>query len=133
LQKGEQGPYAPSVGGSADTNFACWIVGRRDKFDQVIVDQKGSIKLKDIFTSAITDYSDVTVTPNDPSMAGNFEIGQDKANDWGILYSYYPGLAAWDAAIPNWPVVTTTVTISKPGYAPATITVTLRYDSSYLG
>ena len=94
LQKGEDGPYAPQVGGTPDSNFALWLFGYKDDFDNVDYDQYGSIKLSDILVAG-TDLTGFTVEAVNPQMAGAFSIGKDKANDTAIIYSYYPPLADW--------------------------------------
>ena len=130
LRNGE-GPYAPQVGGSAEANFALWLVSYRDRFNEALIGQSGSIKLKDILNS--TDFEGITIQENTAAMAGKFSIGHDKAGDAAIIYTYYPPVEKWTEVAPLWPTVTTSITLMKNGFMPATISLTLRYDSSYIG
>jgi len=135
LSGGPGAVYEPEVNGSTDTtNFALWLdCADRNHFDKAQILKNGYIKLKDVLAPSITDYTGFSVTANDASMDGTVAIGQDNTGDMAIIYTYYPPVEAWNAAVPGYPTVSTSLTLTKAGYSPTAINVNLRYDGSLVG
>ena len=124
--------YGPRVGDTRDSNYALWLLGYRDRFDQATINQPGAIRLRSILD--MDDFTGIQVRANDPAMEGMFSIQKAKGGqDMAIVYTYYPPLEVWNAAAPGAPTVRTTVTLIREGFAPTTVTLVLRYDGSYLG
>jgi uncharacterized protein YjdB len=134
-------PYEPKVVGTTDDNLALWMIGEvnvpedYENTNQVWINQPGSIKLKDILsdTLLITVPGDFAVACEvDSYINNNVTIGYDKNGDLAIIYTNMPPLQAWYDGFPNIPVVETTLTLSREGYASVTINVRMRYDGSGL-
>jgi len=98
-------------------------------FDNANIDRPGTIKFSDILPSSIG-LGDVTVTADPAALNTKIEKGTDKDGDPAIRISYYGTKAQWDAAWPNYPVVTMTLLLNKPGFSETAITVKLAFEGS---
>jgi len=129
--KNGPGPYEPRiVTGDWTQTFTLranvTIISGEEPDIEIVED--GAIKLKDILTGS--DYSGINVTAFNSGLSAYFRIGEDKAGDPAIIYTYIPNIEVWAGWAPELPVVNETLILSKQGFDDLEINTVLRYDGS---